>query len=36
MNELYNRLKEPREFTRFDAINIYFGLAVLFFIQAFK
>lgn len=36
LNEIYTKLKEPREFTSLDAINIYLGLAVLFFIQSFK
>lgn len=36
LKDFYNRLKEPREFTSLDAINIYLGLAVLFFIQSVK
>ena len=36
LKRMYSELKKPREFTSLDAINIYLGLAVLFFMQSVK
>lgn len=36
LKDFYNNLKEPRDFTSLDALSIYVGLAVLFFIQSFN
>lgn len=36
LKSIYNKLKEPREFTSLDALSIYFGLAYLFFYISFK
>ena len=36
LKRMYSELKKPREFTALDAINIYLGLAVLFFTQSVK
>lgn len=36
LNEIYTKLKEPIEFTKFDAVFIYLGLSFLFFNLTFK